>query len=105
VGTLMQEGYTTKQVADLLDIDKSTLLRWIRQGKIKDVPYRDGRNWRVWLKEDVEKIREYHEKIHQLTLNLSDLGAEGSAESEGAGEAKPEEGGKEEDKKEKESEE
>lgn len=68
----MQEGYSTKQVADLLNIDKSTLLRWIRQGKIPDVPHRDGRNWRVWLKEDIEKVREYHAKIHQLTLNLTD---------------------------------
>ena len=66
----MQEGYSTKQVADLLNIDKSTLLRWIRQGKIKDVSHRDGRNWRVWFREDIEAVREYHDKIHQLTLNL-----------------------------------
>jgi len=78
----MQEGYTTKQVADILNIDKSTLLRWIRQGKIKDVPYRDGRNWRVWLQEDVDKIKEYHEKIHQLTLNLMEPKASDTPESE-----------------------
>lgn len=66
----MQEKFNTKQVADMLGIDKSTLLRWIRQGKIPDVIHRDGRNWRVWLPEDIERVRLYHDKIHQLTLNL-----------------------------------
>ena len=68
--------YSTKQVADLLNIDKSTLLRWIRQGKINDVIHRDGRNWRVWLAEDVAKVKEYHDSIHSLTLNLSFDGGE-----------------------------
>ena len=63
--------YTTKQVADILNIDKSTLLRWIRQGKIADVAHRDGRNWRVWLAQDVARAKEYHDRIHSLTLNLT----------------------------------
>lgn len=66
----MQKSYTTKQVADMLAVDKSTLLRWIRQGKIQDVVLRDGRNWRVWMAEDLEKVMEYHTKIHQLNLSL-----------------------------------
>ena len=67
----MQNQYTTKQVADAVGVDKSTLLRWIRQNRIPDVSHRDGRNWRVWLPEDVEAVRNYHDKIHQLTLNLN----------------------------------
>jgi len=78
VGTLMQEKYNTKQVADLLNIDKSTLLRWIRQGKIPDVKQRDGRNWRVWLREDIDNVRGYHDKIHQLSFNLSAENAAGA---------------------------
>lgn len=63
--------YNTKQVADLLNVDKSTLLRWIRQKKIEDVTHRDGRNWRVWLPEDVTRAREYYDSIHNLMLNLT----------------------------------
>lgn len=63
--------YNTKQVADMLNVDKSTLLRWIRQKKIGDVSHRDGRNWRVWLSEDVARAKEYHDSIHSLTLNLT----------------------------------
>jgi len=79
VGTFMQNKYTTKQVADIVGVDKSTLLRWIRQGKIKDVSLRDGRNWRVWLQEDVEEVKFYHDKIHQLTLNLGGEAGEAGA--------------------------
>jgi excisionase family DNA binding protein len=78
----MQEKFNTKQVADMLGIDKSTLLRWIRQGKIPDVIHRDGRNWRVWLPEDIERVRLYHDKIHQLTLNLD---SKDSSEKENGG--------------------
>jgi hypothetical protein len=46
-------------------------LRWIRQKKIGDVSHRDGRNWRVWLSDDVARAKEYHDSIHSLTLNLT----------------------------------
>jgi len=63
--------YSTKQVADLLSVDKSTLLRWIRQGKIQDVSHRDGRNWRVWLPGDIARAKEYYDQIHNLMLGLT----------------------------------
>ncbi len=62
--------YKTKEVADLLNISKATLLRWIRQGKIKDVSRRNGRGWRVWLDEDIENARDYHSKVYQLKINF-----------------------------------
>ena len=82
--------FSTKQVADKLNIDKSTLLRWIRQGKIKDVTHRDGRNWRVWMLEDMAAVKEYHDSIHNLTLNLA---YEGKLESKEAKKEQKEEGG------------
>ncbi|MEW5947655.1 MAG: helix-turn-helix domain-containing protein [bacterium] len=66
----MAESYTTKQVADILNIDKSTLLRWIRQEKVEDVKHRDGRNWRLWFPEDIERVKRYYEKVHKITLDF-----------------------------------
>lgn len=68
----MAKSYSTKQVADMLNIDKSTLLRWIRQVKIEDVKHRDGRNWRVWFPEDIERVKRFHEKMHNITLDIFD---------------------------------
>lgn len=76
----------------MLNIDKSTLLRWIRQGKIPDVTHRDGRNWRVWLPEDVTAAKEYHEMIHNLSLGLK---VEDKAKEPAAAGAEP--GGSKED--------
>lgn len=74
------QQYTTKEVADKLGVDKSTLLRWIRQEKIPDVSHRDGRNWRVWFQDDLERAIEYHGKIHQLSLNLTNGSENGEDE-------------------------
>jgi len=56
-----EKHYTTKQVADTAGIDKSTLLRWIRQGKVSDSRHRDGRGWRMWTQEEVEEIIIFNE--------------------------------------------
>ena len=75
----MTKIYTTKQVAKMLNIDKSTLLRWIRQEKIDDVKHRDGRNWRAWLPEDIERAKRFYEKIHKITLDIFNDDIEDSA--------------------------
>ena len=45
-------------------------VRWIRQKKIDDVKHRDGRNWRVWFSEDIERVKRFHEKMHNITLDI-----------------------------------
>jgi excisionase family DNA binding protein len=58
-------AYTTRQVADILKISKPTLLRWIREGIIPDA-VKDGRGWRVWTDEDVEKVKLFMENYRQF---------------------------------------
>jgi len=52
--------YSTHEAANALGVSKSTLLRWFRNGEIKDVK-RDRRGWRKFTKDDIEMIREYLE--------------------------------------------
>ena len=47
-----------KEVASRLGIHKSTLLRWIKLGKIPDVR-RDRNGWRVFTEKDIEVIARY----------------------------------------------
>ncbi|MBC8065518.1 MAG: MerR family transcriptional regulator, partial [Chlorobia bacterium] len=47
--------YTTHEAAIEAGISKSTLLRWIREQRIKDVR-RDRNNWRVFSEQDVRRI-------------------------------------------------
>ncbi len=52
----MVEYYTTTQVAKEVGITRQTLLRWFKEGKIKEVQ-RSDRNWRLFTREDIEAIR------------------------------------------------
>lgn len=49
--------FTTAEAAQMLSISKTTLLRWFKDQKIRDVA-RDRRGWRVFTTGDIEKIRE-----------------------------------------------
>lgn len=49
--------YSTEAAASQLGISKSTLLRWIRDNRIKDVR-RDRNNWRVFSDQDLKRIKE-----------------------------------------------
>ncbi len=51
--------YTTKQVARIIGIGRSTLVAWLRSGKVKE-PRRirgGGIDARVWTARDVERVR------------------------------------------------
>ena len=50
-----------KEAAKEIGIHKITLLRWFKEGKIKEV-MRDRNNWRIFEKRDIEKIKRYANK-------------------------------------------
>ncbi len=53
--------YSTKQVAQMLGIDRATLRRWLLSGKIRE-PRRiknGGINARVWTARNVERVRKW----------------------------------------------
>lgn len=52
----------TAEAAKIAGISKATLLRWLKDGKIAEVA-RDVRGWRVFTEDEVERIREYANRI------------------------------------------
>ncbi len=53
--------YSTKQVARMVGIGRSTLVSWLRTGKLKE-PRRirnGGVDARVWTARDVERVRKW----------------------------------------------
>jgi excisionase family DNA binding protein len=48
--------YTTEEAAEILGISKSTILRWLKQGRIEEVR-RDRNGWRVFTAADIEHIQ------------------------------------------------
>ena len=53
-----KEFYSTVEVATAAGISKATLLRWLRNGDVRE-PKRDRRGWRIFSKVEVEEIQEW----------------------------------------------
>ena len=48
--------YRTSEVYKRVGISRSTLMRWLKSGIIKE-PYRDRRGWRLFTEDDLNSIR------------------------------------------------
>lgn len=55
----------TEKVAKIIGVSKSTVLRWISTGLIKDVK-RDNRGWRVWSEQDIQLLAEFKQSYWGL---------------------------------------
>jgi len=49
--------YRTGETAQLAGISRSTLLRWLDSGIIKDTPRRDRRGWRLFTDDELEMLK------------------------------------------------
>lgn len=57
--TAMKKGYSTAEVAKIIGVSKSTLLRWLADDVVPE-PRRvkvAGIEWRIWSKAEIEKAR------------------------------------------------
>ena len=48
--------YRTKEACQLTGIGRSTFLRLVRNGNLKDASHRDIRGWRLFSEADIERI-------------------------------------------------
>ncbi|MFO7996015.1 MAG: MerR family transcriptional regulator [Dehalococcoidia bacterium] len=52
-----QTYYRTAEVCRLVGISRNTLFRWVKEGILRDIEYRDWRGWRLFTADQVETIR------------------------------------------------
>ena len=55
--------YRTSEVCQMIGISRSTLLRWLNSGILKDASHRDRRGWRLFTKADIKRIKDEANKI------------------------------------------
>jgi len=49
--------YRTAEVCRRIGISRNTLFRWLKEGIVSDVEYRDCRGWRLFTPTQVEAVR------------------------------------------------
>ena len=64
-----KKRYLMLEVCRKSCISRSTLLRWLAAGVIKE-PTRDRRGWRIFSEADVYKIRAEVERTHEVSKSL-----------------------------------
>ena len=57
--------YRTVEVCEAVGIGRSTLLRWLRIGILKDVSCRDRRGWRLFTPTEINRIKNEANYIEQ----------------------------------------
>jgi predicted site-specific integrase-resolvase len=65
-----QTYYRTADVCRTVDISRNTLFRWLKEGVVSDVEYRDCRGWRLFTPAQVEAIRT--KTNHVFAISRSD---------------------------------
>jgi excisionase family DNA binding protein len=55
--------YRTSEAAQLAGVSRSTLLRWLDSGIIKDASCRDRRGWRLFTEADIKRIEEEASRV------------------------------------------
>ncbi len=55
--------YRTSEAAQRAGITRSTLLRWLDSGIIKDTTQRDRRGWRLFTETDIKRIEEEANRV------------------------------------------
>ncbi len=55
--------YRTSEAAKMAGISRSTLLRWLDDGVIKEASNRDRRGWRLFSQADINRISKEASKV------------------------------------------
>ena len=58
-----QTFFSTQEAAKKVGISKATLLRWLKNGDVRE-PKRDRRGWRVFSEADLREIRAWAHKTN-----------------------------------------
>jgi len=52
-----QNYYRTAEVCRAVGISKTTLFRWLKEDIFKEAEYRDRRGWRLFTKDEIDKLK------------------------------------------------
>ena len=64
-----QTYYRTAEVCQEVGISRTTFFRWLKNGILEEVALRDRRGWRLFTKDDLEKIHAEATRINVRELS------------------------------------
>ena len=61
-----QTYYRTVEVCRTVGISRNTLFRWLREGVFEEAKTRDWRGWRLFTKDEIDKLQAETNRIIQV---------------------------------------
>jgi predicted site-specific integrase-resolvase len=55
--------YQTNEACRLAGISRATFFRWLKEGTIEDVKYKDRRGWRLFTDKEIENLKKEANKV------------------------------------------
>jgi excisionase family DNA binding protein len=59
--------YRTSEVCKMVGISRNTLFRWLKEGVFEEVARRDRRGWRLFTRDEVNKLNAEANRISRET--------------------------------------
>jgi len=59
--------YRTSEVCKMVGISRNTLFRWLKEGVFEEVTRRDRRGWRLFTRDEVNKLKAEANRISRET--------------------------------------
>ena len=56
--------YWAAEACQIAGTSKNTFLRWVKEGRFADVQHRDRRGWRLFTKDELERLKVEVNKVH-----------------------------------------
>ena len=69
-----QTYYRTAEVCRTAGITKNTFLRWVREGSFADVEHRDRRGWRLFTKDELDRLKAEVNRISKTSQSKTGRG-------------------------------
>jgi predicted site-specific integrase-resolvase len=64
--------YHTAEACQIAGTSKNTFLRWVKEGRFPDVQRWDRRGWRIFTKDELERLKTEVNKVHTApTVDIS----------------------------------
>ena len=66
--------YRTTEACKMAGISRNTFLRWVREGSFSDVEIRDKKFWRLFSKDDVDRLKAEVNRTHKTKIAKDKVG-------------------------------
>ena len=66
-----QKFYRTGEACRIAGTSRMTFLRWVRQEKFEDVPYRDVNGWRLFSEKEINQLKARINRLQPTTHSES----------------------------------